>query len=87
MRRVVFAAPLAERSERVADRGGRRNTAAEAGAQASSACLSSDERVIHIWKVAGFSNQEIADRLGWSAESVESALASAKKKIARPFRD
>lgn len=70
-----------EPSERVADCAGRRNTPADAGAQASSrAFLSSDERLIHVWKTAGFSNQEIADRLGWSAERVEATLTRMKGK-------
>ena len=75
-------------SECVANCAARRNTAVDAGAPGSSrAFLSSDERLIHVWKTAGFSNQEIADRLGWSADRVESALASAKEKIARRLAD
>ena len=43
--------------------------------------LSREERLICLWKQAGFSSQEIADHQGRSVESVDTMFSRAKQKI------
>jgi RNA polymerase sigma factor (sigma-70 family) len=48
--------------------------------------LSQDERLICIWKIAGFSTRDIAQQTGRSEAAVTSMLANAKRKLRRHLR-
>ena len=45
--------------------------------------LSQDERLICIWKIAGFSTRSIARHTGRSEKAIDSLFARAKRKLRR----
>jgi RNA polymerase sigma factor (sigma-70 family) len=47
--------------------------------------LTLDERLVCMWKKAGFSSQEIADRRGGTAAAVDTMLSRVRRKVRRLF--
>lgn len=48
--------------------------------------LSQTERLVCIWKLAGFSTRDISRHLGRSDAAIESVFASAKRKLRHSLR-
>jgi DNA-directed RNA polymerase specialized sigma24 family protein len=49
--------------------------------------LSHTERLVCIWKLAGFSTRDIAHHLGRSNSAVDALYTRAKRKLRRSLRD
>jgi DNA-directed RNA polymerase specialized sigma24 family protein len=49
--------------------------------------LTRDERLVCIWKRAGFSARDIAEYHGRSVDSVDKTFARARQKLRESFRD
>lgn len=49
--------------------------------------LSHTERLVCIWKLAGFSTQDIARHLNRSPSAIDSLFARAKRKLCRSLHD
>ena len=49
--------------------------------------LSHTERLVCIWKLAGFSTRDIARHLGRSNSAIDSLFTRAKRKLRRSLRD
>ena len=49
--------------------------------------LSREEQLVCIWRIAGFSNRDIAQHLGRSDIEIASLFAKSKRKLKRHFRD
>ncbi len=43
--------------------------------------LSREERLVCIWRKVGFSNEQIADHLGWSASDADEVFRRAHDKV------
>jgi DNA-directed RNA polymerase specialized sigma24 family protein len=50
-----------------------------------SSSLTRGERLVCVWKQFGFSDAEIAEHLGWSADKVASVVVAAKGTLRREF--